>query len=565
MKQATALALLKQGKNVFITGQAGSGKTHLVNQYIDWLRRHAIEPAITASTGIAATHIGGTTIHSWSGMGINDTLTPELQDEILSRERTWKRIKNTKVLIIDEISMVAPNFLDAIDSIARIVHEEPDKAFGGIQVIFSGDFFQLPPVVRRRESSPRKRYAWQSRAWLDAGITPCYLSEQHRQQDSDALTRILGSIRSGDIEEDGLAELRERHGVMPEKGLEPVQLYTHNKDVDVINYQELEKIEADPHYFEMTSTGSKVNVEKLKQGCLAPELLELRAGARVMFVRNNYEKGYVNGSLGIVIGFDEHSEYPIVELYSGEIITASPEEWVLEQDGKKQASISQIPIRLAWAITIHKSQGMTLDAALIDLSKCFEVGQGYVALSRVRSIDGLYICGFNNTATEMDPLTIRVDNRFRELSDEYEATQRHLENEKQVEYERNWIEQVGGSIDEVDYETEAQRAKKSTREQTLELLRAGRSISEIAQDRGLAEGTIIGHLLDLRQAGEEIGAPSVDISSDIIDMVQEAVDSLEQEEYLDDRGGYILKPIFRALDGEVEYDDIKRALLFIRK
>jgi hypothetical protein len=343
----------------------------------------------------------------------------------------------------------------------------------------------------------------------------------------------------------------------------PVRLFTHNADVDGINHQALEEIEAQPHYFEMTSTGSKANVEKLKQGCLAPELLELREGARVMFVRNNYEKGYVNGSLGIVTGFDERTDYPIVELYSGETITAAPDEWALEQDGKKRATISQVPIRLAWAITIHKSQGMTLDAAEIDLSKCFEVGQGYVALSRVRSMDGLYLRGFNSTATQMDPLTIRVDNRFRELSDEYEAEQSKLDREQLEENEANWIELAGGSLEEIDYQTEAERAKKTTREQTLELLQAGKSIADIAADRGLAEGTIVGHLLDLKHEGVDIMLEDIGVSEDIIEMVQEAVDSLDESEYLDDKGSYILKPIFRALDGEVEYDDIKRALLAV--
>ena len=165
MNQKTALQLLKQGKNVFLTGQAGSGKTYVLNQYTDWLRRHGIDPAITATTGIAATHIGGTTIHSWSGMGIADRLTPQLQDDLLGRESLWKRMKNTDVLVIDEISMLPARLLDYLDYHCRAIRRD-DRPFGGIQVISTGDFLQLPPV----RINPRFEYDWafDSEAWNNA-------------------------------------------------------------------------------------------------------------------------------------------------------------------------------------------------------------------------------------------------------------------------------------------------------------------------------------------------------------------------------------------------------------
>lgn len=575
MLQQTALGILKQGKNVFLTGQAGSGKTYVLNQYIDWLRRHSIEPTITATTGIAATHIGGSTIHSWSGMGINDRLTPEIESDLLSRESLWKRIGQTRVLIIDEVSMMAPDFLDAVDQICRTVKEQPSQAFGGIQVVFSGDFFQLPPIVRGRAVDPKKRYAWQSTAWLEAEVVPCYLSEQYRQETEDSLLRILNDIRDGEATDDSLADLRERFDARPELDQEPVMLYTHNADVDQINQERLEEIPESPHYFEMTTKGSKTNVEKLKSGCLAPENLELRLGATVMFVRNNFEKNYVNGSMGTIVGFDEKTDWPLVDLYSGGVVMAGPEEWVTEEDGKKIAIISQVPLRLAWAITIHKSQGMSLDSAIIDLSKCFEVGQGYVALSRVRSMDGLFLRGFNATATQMDPLTIRVDKRFMELSSDAEEIQERVDSLQQEEYETNWIEQCGGSLDEVEYTTEQDRIRESTYEKTKYLLDQGYDIETMAEKRGLTVGTIVGHLLHMKHRGENIDTSFIEVDDEMVEMVHEAYEELTagddsstgsgqtNEELYSQDGQLKLKPLYTMLDGEVDYDDIKMALLKI--
>ena len=568
MRQETALQLMQAGKNIFLTGQAGSGKTYVLNQYITWLRRHGIEPTVTASTGIAATHLGGSTIHGWSGMGVYNRLTPEIQDTLLSREALWKRIGKTKVLIIDEISMIAPAFLDAVNQLARTVHQKPHQAFGGIQVIFSGDFFQLPPIVRDKRPESPKRYAWQSQAWLDAGVVPCYVSEQHRQDHQDRLLRILNDIREGEATDDSLSDLQERFEAKPDSDQEPVMLYTHNVDVDRINQEQLEEIEEAPHFFEMLTKGSQANVAKLKAGCLAPEMLELRVGAVVMFVRNNFEKNYVNGSMGRVVGFDEKSSWPLVNLYSGGIVMASPDDWTVEEDGKKLAVISQIPLRLAWAITIHKSQGMSLDSAIIDLSKCFEVGQGYVALSRVRSMDGLFLRGFNPTATRMDPLTLRVDKRFMELSAQAEREVEDTSLEQKQEWQNNWIEQCEGSLEEVEYVSEQEQATLSTYEQTRRLLEAGHDLEEVAEQRGLTVGTIVGHVLALKHRGEEVELAHLDVDHELVDTVREAYEELvgerggspDQDIYTSD-GQLKLKPLYNLLDGELSYDEIKRALI----
>src|SRR3989344_7973408 len=208
MTQETALKILKTGANVFLTGEPGSGKTHTVNQYVAWLRERGVEPAITASTGIAATHIGGMTIHSWSGIGVRRNLSSYDLDTIASNERVAKRIGKARILIIDEVSMLAAETLSMVEAVCREVRQI-DAPFGGLQVVLVGDFFQLPPIVPREEDgalrlgfgegadgTPPAPFAFRSRAWEALNPLVCYLSEQHRQEDAVFLN-LLSLVRSG--------------------------------------------------------------------------------------------------------------------------------------------------------------------------------------------------------------------------------------------------------------------------------------------------------------------------------------------------------------------------------
>lgn len=204
MKQSTALDILKTGRNVFLTGQAGAGKTYVLNQYIHYLRLRGVPVAITASTGIASTHMNGMTIHAWSGMGIKDQFTKDDFARLNARRAITDRLKDTKVLIVDEISMLHAKQVDLLDEILRTVRQN-QQAFGGMQVIFSGDFFQLPPVGNKGESN-REKFAFMAKSWLTAKFTVCYLSEQHRQNSTDeterygiSLNDILNQIRSQNI------------------------------------------------------------------------------------------------------------------------------------------------------------------------------------------------------------------------------------------------------------------------------------------------------------------------------------------------------------------------------
>jgi ATP-dependent DNA helicase PIF1 len=413
MTQDEALAILKTGLSVFLTGEPGSGKTHTINRYVAWLRERGVEPAVTASTGIAATHINGMTIHSWSGIGIKRDISDYDIELIHSREKTAKRIIGTKVLIIDEISMLDAATLESVDRVLRSLRRRPlmpEQPFGGMQVIFVGDFFQLPPVSRIEQV----KFAFESVAWKEANPIACYLNEQHRQEDADFL-ELLSAMRHGVFSPAHRARLRSRVGIISKKTV-ATQLYTHNENVDRINSESLGKIAGSSHVFHMTSRGPKALVESLRAQCLSPETLELKEGASVMFTRNNFDEGYVNGTLGTISGFTSLGT-PIVQTRTGLSITAEPTEWAIQDGNKILAKITQVPLRLAWAITVHKSQGMSLDAAIIDLSQAFEYGQGYVAISRVRSLSGLFLEGFNERALELHPKVAAADRHFRAYSD----------------------------------------------------------------------------------------------------------------------------------------------------
>lgn len=414
MTQDKALEILKTGANVFLTGEPGSGKTYTVNKFIEWCKQNGKRVAVTASTGIAATHINGKTIHSWCAMGIKEKVTEADIATIMTKPYAVEAMEDADVLIIDEISMLSGNALDNVDLILQKVRTSfmDTKPFGGLQVVFVGDFFQLPPVSKRGVE-PAK-FAFESEAWKNAALTICYLTEQHRQEDKDFL-EVLTQMRSGKITEGSKFLLKNK--AFGAKERPETKLFTHNLEVDDLNRTELMKIDGEERTFVMESGGVPFLVDTLKKQCLSPERLVLRVGAKVMFTRNNFEEDYVNGTLGTVVDYTSNG-MPIVETKDGRIICVKYAEWSIEDT---KAWISQVPLRLAWAITVHKSQGMSLDEACIDLSKCFEYGQGYVALSRVRSLAGLCLDGINDHAFLMHPKVVEMDKEFRKLSEENNA------------------------------------------------------------------------------------------------------------------------------------------------
>jgi ATP-dependent DNA helicase PIF1 len=441
MDQELALEILLSGESALLTGPAGSGKTYVLNQFIKHAKRAGKHVSVTATTGLAATHLGGSTIHSWSGIGIHDRL-PKYFYKDMPKGRA-DTIRKTDVLIVDEISMMHDFRLDMIDAITRTVREV-DAPFGGLQVILCGDFFQLPPISR--EDEEESSFIITSSVWRDLDPVVCYLDEQHRQDD-EAYLSILTALRQADLRRKHVEALLSRQ--FAEVG-EATELHTTNIDVDTINAQKLAELEGEEHVYYMTHTGKDNYVESLSRSCLANPELVLKKGALIMCIKNSADKKYVNGSLGVVVGFEKGTDYPVVELKNGRTITILPETWELRDGDKKRASLTQLPLRLAWAITVHKSQGMTLDAARIDLRRAFVEGMGYVALSRVRSLDTLSLNGINRMALQVSPMALEIDKTLRTKSARDASRLEHLrENAKKRAQEvpkdknpSNWNEKL---------------------------------------------------------------------------------------------------------------------------
>ena len=433
MTQQEAFDLLTYGHNIFLTGAAGSGKTYLLNKYITYLRSHNISVGITASTGIAATHMGGTTIHSFTGLGVKDILSDKDISDLFKRQYLRNRFQKTKVLIIDEISMLHAHRLDLVNTICK-AFKKNDLPFGGMQVVMCGDFFQLPPVTKGDEKAD---FVYTSASWQEMQPLICYLDEQHRQDDRSFL-RVLNDIRNNDVNEMTVEYLSERLNKSVEGYTDPTRLFTHNRDVDSINQTHLELLKGEEHEYFMTSRGSLGILESLRKSCLAPTQLVLKKGAQVMFVKNNYELGYVNGTLGEVIDFDEN-ESPVVRTFDGAEIKVGYESWEVKEDDKELAAIAQLPLRLAWAITVHKSQGMSLDGAEVDLSRSFIPGMGYVALSRVRSLKGLKLMGMNQMALTVNPEIVEKDREFKSQSDEAMLYLHKMDDEKKKTMQQDFL------------------------------------------------------------------------------------------------------------------------------
>lgn len=567
MKQDTALKLLKAGENVFLTGSAGAGKTYTLNQYIQYLKARKIPVAITASTGIAATHMNGMTIHTWAGIGIKDQLSENDLKRMKERKYLREHLEKVQVLIIDEISMLHAKQFNLVNQVLQYFKGSAE-AFGGIQVVASGDFFQLPPVGKNDELN-RDKFAFMSEAWVEAKFRVCYLSEQHRQSDS-VLDQILNAIRRQAVSDEQIQTLiNTKH---QEHNTEIVtRLYTHNLDVDRINEQQLDTISQKMHRFDAVLEGNEKLLETLKSSVRCPEHLILKKGAKVMFVKNNFDLGYVNGSIGEVIGFIEDEELgmmPQVRLNDGSSIAVEAETWSIEnEEGKVLASLTQIPLRLAWAITIHKSQGMTLESAEIDLARTFENGQGYVALSRLKSIEGLKLLDFNPQALVLDRLAVKADARFKELSDKAEQHFAELDLSKQHEA---FIRRTGGitnpnEIARLEKKLQGQKRSYSsdTLAETQALYEADYDIEDIASERQLTKSTVINHLSKLAKAGS-IDVERIRPEEDELEKVRKAYKKIQkrnQADDLNDDGSVKLRPL--VSETGLSYEQVRVALIFV--
>ncbi len=383
------------GANVAVTGEAGVGKSHITRTLIDFLLSRNVRVGVTSTTGISALNIGGQTLHSFCGIGLADEPVVELLKRVYKNKRAKERIAAIDVLFIDEVSMAKGDLLNKVNEVFKVIRYN-DSSWGGVQLAFSFDFLQLPPIFKGDET---QEMAFQCAAWDEAKIETIVLKEQMRQRGDTTLLKVLSDVRVG--ETSSLHLLDSRIGAeFPRDEIEPVRIYCRNRDVDSYNRDRLAALPGVVKTYKARDTGMPYHTEAFNKNCPAPETLDLKIGANVgLLVNMDVSLGLVNGALGVVKAFRpdgvtvkfrdttaliEHNDWHIKE----QEVTVDK-----RMKSKVVATRRQIPLRLSWAGTVHRSQGQTLDRVILDVADAFDSGMVYVALSRVRDLESLSIVG----------------------------------------------------------------------------------------------------------------------------------------------------------------------------
>lgn len=409
--QNIAFEAFKEGKNILVTGPAGTGKSHLIKKIVSYCERTFKNIGITAMTGAAAYIINGKTLHSWGSLGIGDKSAAELASKILKSYPKKMKWLKCNIIVIDEVSMMNAPFFELFEETARLVRQK-DRPFGGIQVVLLGDFFQLPPVGKTEEE---RKFCFESPIWENVIEKTIILREIMRQKDA-VFQKVLQEVRIGELSDESIAILQSRVGIEPDisSGIVPTLLSSKKSDVEKINKREFNKLPSrdimqyDPIYQIVSESKKKIGEEEMEflKNIIDKEnnyekSIQITENAQVMLLKNiDQELGLINGSRGIVIGFD--NDFPIVKFMDGTIQTIGYSEYTFEISAVTSIVAKQIPLSLAWCTTIHKSQGQSLDSIKINIGRnIFEYGQTYVALSRARTLENLYI-------EEFDPQKIRV-------------------------------------------------------------------------------------------------------------------------------------------------------------
>ncbi|XP_046883344.1 ATP-dependent DNA helicase PIF1 isoform X2 [Hypomesus transpacificus] len=395
--QAAVLSAVLSGKNVFFTGSAGTGKSFLLKRIVGSLPPKSTYA--TASTGVAACHIGGTTLHSFAGMG-SGAAPLEQCLELAQRPGVLQHWTSCQHLVIDEVSMVDGQFFDKLEAVARSVRRS-SQPFGGIQLIMCGDFLQLPPVSRGKGKAS---FCFQARSWRKVVQVNMELMEVRRQTDQSFIS-LLQAIRVGRVTEEVTAKLMQSaYHKIERDGILATRLCTHKDDVELTNENKLQQLPGAEHVFEALDSDPAL-VKTIDAQSPVSRLLQLKVGAQVMLTKNlDVQRGLVNGARGVVVDFLPGKQgLPRVRFLCGATEVLKQERWMFKAGGGLYLSRQQLPLKLAWAISIHKSQGMTLDCVEISLARVFESGQAYVALSRARSLEGLRVMDFDPRVVRADP------------------------------------------------------------------------------------------------------------------------------------------------------------------
>lgn len=401
-EQLAVLSDINGIKNILVTGSAGTGKSFLLKAIRKQFLDNKINLAVCGSTGIAAVNVNGLTLHTWAGLGLAKGDPEVIVEKIRQNKKAFSNLTRINHLALDEISMISGSLFQKLDKVFRMVRGRLDEPFGGMQLIMFGDFLQLPPVSTSAKRP--EKFAFQTKAWKDAKIKTHLLSKVFRQEELE-FSKALDAVRIGEFNESVSKILNDCYQKEDkDPTFKPVVLHTHNKDADLINKSKLGEIDSELVDYEAKDEGSKKALKALER-CLLPKTLELKVGAQVMLCVNlEQDQGLVNGTLGKVVGFSNtFRELPIIEFQNGKKRTLELHEWKVDENGKTIGYRVQIPVRLAWAITVHKSQGMTLEKVEVHLGKAFEYGQSYVALSRAKTKEGLFIANGSRKSIKAHP------------------------------------------------------------------------------------------------------------------------------------------------------------------
>lgn len=412
------LNLIKRGDNVFLTGFAGTGKSYILNKLKEKFKKKL---TITSTTGIAAVNVKGQTLHSWAGVGLCKNPVSKTVEKIRGRISTLRQILNCKILAIDEISMLNIETFEYVNEVLKEVREN-NEPFGGIQVLLIGDFFQLPPV---EEENLERKYCFDSPLWKDLNLKNVVLKKNYRQNEEKFVT-ALAHMRTNCLEAEDIKLLNTRNTDMDTSETDILHIFSTNNEANQYNLAKFNRIEEPvrileaqdgayrgnkPVYEDFTES-EKYILEIFSKNCRAEKEIAFKLGAKVMLLVNmDFNKGLINGACGTIMGFNEKSI--TIKFDNGVEANIPQHKFEYYYNDRIVAERTQYPLKLAYGITIHKSQGMTLDNLVVDCSRIFERGQAYVAISRVKTLEGLYLKNF-------EPQKVLVDSHVAEFYENIE-------------------------------------------------------------------------------------------------------------------------------------------------